>query len=1190
MAPSSLKKMRGSRGRKEGNYASSDGSTSLDVFTSDNLGLTLLPGSQIQKKDERETIQAAISRPRKISTTEQQGDGQLCLLELEKNCQTATRGSTVDESIGGSCYFGLRTGAERYSNTGYYDDEAVIRPEECCAGIQGNHDLKRNEFSLLTGTVSRDIGNGLYHDRKADTRYSRALYHSSLAKEKRDIERDIPFNSSNQMIEEEVRGIDLNGARSSLDSVVGNEHDCGRNNDTKACENSLEHNFCGSKGKKSENLLLTSSSGLFIDGLAFNKLIKDNSFSKGCPLTLSTGSAQERYNSTRISESEITCSVITETNNHSYVASTLPSPVELQGSCKAIPTAHQQAPNSLHLSPQLIPKPPQASLNLHAAPPKRASGSVKHLKRSWTRHFPTSFTDLPLRGRYSDHAHTSSATPSCSIASQRDSNSLKLCFARENRCKIVTHLNSGVLPVAPPESLKPSRASYNLERDILDNIKNTRIDKSRLKTGIKRSKSLPDLCHLHQSSNMYPQQGHQSYQVPTPPMENHAVGNNAQNSGPGYNPLPANHADSSVPWNSHGNIDTPLTGRAYQNMHANVRQPDQSLPNANTGASVHGYRRVQYSIQGSNQTQVNYPLSTNDGLVNSNGNRFYTPTEHMTLNEKFANLSWCFENNAKALQSAREQDQISKAKIKELERAIEAMRQQLKSVGTANVNSSKDRVKVKSSGNRGVARTVDWARQSHPTAGVKSPNAGSASSENKSIQSRDGNDGLSMKSGAGILTMVSPTQRQHASVPAPAMECPSTQAEHVQAPCSGPFQPEAQFLPDPLNPAYSTSPLNPAYSPSPLNPAYSPSPYNPADPLNPYNSAYSPNPYNSAYSPNPYTLGQYSANGSQPVHSFQNQANQFQQGPGDDFVGFDQQSPRLSASHTLPAAAQAEASMSGIKRKREAEPDAAQGVKRQQQPVEAQPELSPEQAANDDQARDEAWKNMSQKDYAWYDGVNPFTQTSKEGKQFGIPSASLPQATPHPALAPQAPKELIAPTPDKACRKTTKKIRTKRGMPKSDAEMKLRRAGYNKTYKEKKKKTAKEGIEKKAAEKLEASETTLPIPSADNDDGPHQGRPVDSSQEDVNEQYSDPNDDDLDEDSASKEPHGDDEESDNKNSDTDGLSAAEQALVAELEDAMMMEDDDPLGQAVDDATDRTINEIIDGEEDEDEESEESEEE
>ncbi|MCJ1454974.1 hypothetical protein MMC28_005327 [Mycoblastus sanguinarius] len=53
MAPSSLKKMSRSRGRKEGNHASSDQSSS-GGFTGCDLGLTLLPGPQIQQQDEEE--------------------------------------------------------------------------------------------------------------------------------------------------------------------------------------------------------------------------------------------------------------------------------------------------------------------------------------------------------------------------------------------------------------------------------------------------------------------------------------------------------------------------------------------------------------------------------------------------------------------------------------------------------------------------------------------------------------------------------------------------------------------------------------------------------------------------------------------------------------------------------------------------------------------------------------------------------------------------------------------------------------------------------------------------------------------------------------------------------------------------------------------------------------------------------
>jgi len=56
MAPSSLKKMSGSRGWKEGNYASAN-KPPLIGLTNGDLGLTLLPGLQIQKADEHQAGQ-----------------------------------------------------------------------------------------------------------------------------------------------------------------------------------------------------------------------------------------------------------------------------------------------------------------------------------------------------------------------------------------------------------------------------------------------------------------------------------------------------------------------------------------------------------------------------------------------------------------------------------------------------------------------------------------------------------------------------------------------------------------------------------------------------------------------------------------------------------------------------------------------------------------------------------------------------------------------------------------------------------------------------------------------------------------------------------------------------------------------------------------------------------------------------
>lgn len=63
MAPSSLKKMSGVQERKEGNYASLE-KTPLGKSTNHDLGLTLLPGSQVREKDEQRSGTAAESSPK----------------------------------------------------------------------------------------------------------------------------------------------------------------------------------------------------------------------------------------------------------------------------------------------------------------------------------------------------------------------------------------------------------------------------------------------------------------------------------------------------------------------------------------------------------------------------------------------------------------------------------------------------------------------------------------------------------------------------------------------------------------------------------------------------------------------------------------------------------------------------------------------------------------------------------------------------------------------------------------------------------------------------------------------------------------------------------------------------------------------------------------------------------------------
>ena len=1138
MAPLSLKKMSGSKGRKEGNYASSDGSASLDVFTSDDLGLTLLPRPQIQKKNVGEKAQVANGEPANICITEQQGDGQRCPLELEEQCHPWTRRSTVDKSRSGSCYIGPSKRVARYSNTGSSDDEAILGHEARLSGIQGIHDPERKVFSLSTENVSQGIVNGVHRDREANTKYARAPDHSTLAKEGRGIGRDILFHSSNQMLKRETRKIGLSGASDGLESVPANEHDYGRNSNATACENSLRPEFYGSKCKLSENLLLTFASGN-IDGLTFTKLIADDRGSKDYPLILSHDSVQRPYHSTGTSELEITSSVIPETNHHSHIASALLVAAEFQSSNKAIPTVHQQDLDSLQLPPQLILQPSQASYEFPAAPPKKASKSGKHLKRSWTRHFPTKSKGLHSKAQDKHHAHIPSTTPSCSTAGKTHSNSLKNGSARENGCNLVTHPNSRILASSPPTSIQgTSQASYDLERAIFNCVDDTVNVLSRLKAGIKRANSLPNLRLLHQSLNMYQQQGGQPFQFPLPQWEHDH-----------YTSPPTDNAAQSTLQDIPLDINTPLMGIPYHLMNANVSQPGQTLANSDMGFPFLGNSQVM-NIGPSRQTLINNPVSTNDGLMNANRDLFDTAAEIRRLNETIANLLRRLDNLQENLHRAREQNRIGKERNKELERVIEDVRQQLKSERAKNGKLPKDGVKTKSSRTRGVADTVEWARQSHPTADQQSLDTRSASLGKVSIPLTNGNDGPSLESGATMNTMASSTQCQDAPVPALATGSSFTQANDIQAPCFPSFQPEVQSLPGSNDPTDSPDPSFSPYLTHPPNPTHPP--YLIQLP-NPTYSPYLTSSPGSACPPHSQPFGQYSAHGTQLGHPFRHQGNQFQQTPGDPSVGFSQQSPQLSVPRKLPAAVQADASTSSTKRKSESEPYAGQGAKRQQQHVEIQSGLFSEQAANDDQDQKEAWRKMSQKELLWYNGVHPIKQTPKEGKQFGIPSASLPLAITHSAMAPRAPKGLIAPTPGRAPPKTTQKTPTKRKAPKTELEQKAMKAQYNKTYKAKKKQ--KELLEKnKAASNLEASEATLPLSNANNDADLLPGSPVYSAQEDEDhegiEQSSDL-DADFDEDPETMETPAANEESGNNDPNNNPYSPDHMALSEYFEAAMV---------------------------------------
>ena len=579
------------------------------------------------------------------------------------------------------------------------------------------------------------------------------------------------------------------------------------------------------------------------------------------------------------------------------------------------------------------------------------------------------------------------------------------------------------------------------------------------------------------------------------------------------------------------------------------------------GTPVYGYPRAQLSVHGSNnQTVINQPVATHDNPIDVDGNRLYTTAEYMVLGEQCILLIGRLENHSEALDHARTRDRISQAKIKEQERVIVALRQQLKSETTEIAKPPKKGVKTKSSGDKGVASTLNWARLAHPVAGQQRTDARSASLDSSPIRLRDRNDGVFLESAANIHTMFSPIQSQHASVAAQATGSPSTQATQVQAPCSGLSQSGAQYPPGPCQ-----------YPPGPYQ--YPPGPYQPA---------YSPNPIYSPFAP---PFGQYPYPGSHAGDPFQTQENQFQQSPAHHSVESYQQSPQLPVFQALPATAQADASTVGTKRKREAEPNADQAVKRPQQPVEAQPGVSSDEAAEDDYASSEARRKMSQKKLDWLEGFHPYEHVSKDRQQpFGIPSASLSQANPLPALAAQAPIGLITPTPGKVSRKTTQSTPKKRGEPKSAAEKKAARARYNKNYKERKRESKHNG-KMQAAENLEASGTTSSPSNADNDDDGLHGSVEEEIDGNRYLSISDDNHDLFRGYSIAKETttHGTVEES---SSDTNpenpfGLSAEDLDWVAQVENELSM-GDNPTYQAVEGATEGPFHRIteVEGEESE----------
>ena len=1019
MAPSSLKKMSGIMGDREGNYASSNRKSSLDSLTNHALGLTLLPGSQIQRNDEIKKGKSTSESLKSLRGVNQQRRNRLRSAEPEKKCQTIAGRSVVEETSRRSNYPDIDNNFKSYTEAESCDNSAVNEVDEYILKKQGDHRSKPYGLSPSAYQICNNIRNGHHYGRKDTRKCTQPGNHCCSPKKRRKYAQNPSFHSSFQRNTESEMGIILSTRNCDPTYDIGDEFNDNSNNSGEAQRYPPTDKFCGSESTNFEKLL-PASSGCDSSRLEITKCIVEENISEGYPLSRSKISAPMPHDSLCTLDIDDMTSLRLETNKCSNVASAILLSVELPHLGKASLRACKQSRDSPDLTPKLNSKPQSALLEGLADIPRVVLKPDEYVKRSWTRHFPARLKATVSKSRSSIHSSTSSATRSCSISSRQRPKPLKVCLACEC-CDAAAHLDSSISPTFLPTFVQVlARASCNQDNCRSQNITNTESIEIQIKTGLRRSKSLPDLRLLYQSSTMDSQYLQQQYRSPTSLTEPHATAHDTQPINPqiAHNPpLPfydPGHVDTG---NIHANANPSLGIAHNQHLLWYTQQTNQHALNPNPMMTTNYVGPYYGAAQTpSSQAFIGHHIPSNDGRA-SLSDQFdqqphHSSYEYRTLFAKYRELQTECQAMSKALDRAHNSGAAMERKIKGLESIIKTQEHQLKLGKSTEANPPENEPKPRSPGPTSIVATLNWARQLHPVSEQEDTSVGDASSSKQTLIDLTGHvDARISDSTAATQPRNLCVQDQPSFSKSPLAYLPPAQAVHTTNARSEPGQLQAQLAESP----FSTAPL-----------------------------------YVGELS-NPYFSNSY-----RPEVHFNNPLAPLQQEHVDPFDPWNQTSSNPLEPHSAYSSAQADESGQCLKRKRRSEPAALQ-IHGQDQGMLTNSTVSSKPATEDEKIQAKAYSSFRKKNLEWYKGVHPGRISSALGEPFGQPSATRAQTRPaRTTAASPIPIDEIAPTPSKAPRKTkgTPKIPKEpldeAGKIKRAEYLKERQKKYRKTHNEKK--------------------------------------------------------------------------------------------------------------------------------------------
>ena len=522
MAPSSLKKMSGSRRRKEGNYASSDIPPSLARFTSDDLGLTLLPGSQIQKEEEGTSETAAISNLRRNRNTKGRGYSQAYLVEYKRQCKTAARRLPLDEVKNGHSNLKVTESSAR----SHSDDESWNLNVRCAlqkrpSSIWVNDDIHCGGFTTVGETSTENTQKDLQYNGSDEVQANR--YGDDLFQPKK--RRKIKKQSTDKAPPKVISEREAEGNETDFDTRYSGGC-CNKSVKRSGnCEDSSEamptYIFNESQKDKSVEPSVQASPSAMPGGLTSRKASTQNDASKESSMNVIQRLEHQRRHSVSSLQSRVSRGVLSaisssSTDHHSAAR----RPAAAQGTRNPPSTTHRHLHRTearpFQRTKEFVP----AAASKFSDPRRKV---LKPVKRSWTSHFPRRYNGPLVSGRCASPPDFCSTTPLLSNGVKHNTEPLIDCLTATAEHDDVDLVSSSLSPTSfhniaqPVPKAKFRCGAFHLDDTFDDTLAKPQVDASR-----NRATSLPNSHSLYYPPDMKMANTYQPAVVSTPPNRGQA--------------------------------------------------------------------------------------------------------------------------------------------------------------------------------------------------------------------------------------------------------------------------------------------------------------------------------------------------------------------------------------------------------------------------------------------------------------------------------------------------------------------------------------------------------------------------------------------------------------------------------------------------------------------------------------------